>query len=193
MPAPADLRALGQEAGRALLTLAAADPTLQFIDRIQTLLGITGSGKTTFARELCRRTGLPYFEMDAFYHGPAWQPIGTGDGPAQFASPGEDGSVPLPRRGGALREEVVDHVDGALHAEEALLAVEAMRAHRAGLEVVEVPDEGHAPLLEDDGVLLASGTNTISLQATNALGTVISSLVIALDAAGATGTAAGLT
>lgn len=39
--------------------------------------GITGSGKTTFARELCRRTGLPYFEMDAFYHGPGWVPIRT--------------------------------------------------------------------------------------------------------------------
>jgi hypothetical protein len=39
--------------------------------------GITGSGKTTFARELCRRTGLPFFEMDAFYHGPGWEPIPT--------------------------------------------------------------------------------------------------------------------
>ncbi|MFN8167752.1 MAG: hypothetical protein U0S36_03105 [Candidatus Nanopelagicales bacterium] len=39
--------------------------------------GISGAGKTTFARELCRRTGLPYFEMDGFYHGPGWVPIPT--------------------------------------------------------------------------------------------------------------------
>jgi len=39
--------------------------------------GITGSGKTTFAVELARRTGLPYHEMDAYFHGPDWQPIPT--------------------------------------------------------------------------------------------------------------------
>ena len=39
--------------------------------------GISGAGKTTFARELCRRTGLPYYEMDAFFHGPGWVPIPT--------------------------------------------------------------------------------------------------------------------
>jgi adenylate kinase family enzyme len=37
--------------------------------------GISGSGKTTLARELARRTGLPYHEMDAYYHGPGWVPI----------------------------------------------------------------------------------------------------------------------
>ncbi|MBI1378916.1 MAG: adenylate kinase [Frankiales bacterium] len=39
--------------------------------------GITGSGKTTFALELARRTGLPFHEMDALYHGPGWTPIPT--------------------------------------------------------------------------------------------------------------------
>lgn len=39
--------------------------------------GISGAGKTTFARELCRRTGLPYYEMDGFFHGPGWEPIPT--------------------------------------------------------------------------------------------------------------------
>ena len=34
--------------------------------------GVSGSGKTTFARELCRRSGLPFHEMDALYHGPGW-------------------------------------------------------------------------------------------------------------------------
>jgi adenylate kinase family enzyme len=37
--------------------------------------GITGSGKTTFAREVSRRADLPFHEMDALYHGPEWTPI----------------------------------------------------------------------------------------------------------------------
>jgi len=39
--------------------------------------GISGSGKSTFARELGVRAGLPYHEMDALYHGPDWVPIPT--------------------------------------------------------------------------------------------------------------------
>ena len=34
-----------------------------------------------------------------------------------------------------------------------MATVEAMRAHHAGLEVVEVPDEGHAPLLTGDQII----------------------------------------
>ena len=34
--------------------------------------GVSGSGKTTFARELARRSGLAFHEMDALYHGPGW-------------------------------------------------------------------------------------------------------------------------
>lgn len=37
--------------------------------------GITGVGKTTFARAVAGRSGLPYHEMDAMYHGPNWEPI----------------------------------------------------------------------------------------------------------------------
>jgi adenylate kinase family enzyme len=35
--------------------------------------GISGSGKTTFARELARRLALPYLELDALNHRPNWQ------------------------------------------------------------------------------------------------------------------------
>jgi adenylate kinase family enzyme len=36
------------------------------------VVGTSGSGKTTFARELARRLGSPHIEMDALYHGPNW-------------------------------------------------------------------------------------------------------------------------
>jgi adenylate kinase family enzyme len=34
--------------------------------------GISGSGKSTFARELALRLGVPYVELDALHHGPNW-------------------------------------------------------------------------------------------------------------------------
>ena len=34
--------------------------------------GISGSGKSTFARQLAERLGVPYLELDAIHHGPNW-------------------------------------------------------------------------------------------------------------------------
>jgi adenylate kinase family enzyme len=34
--------------------------------------GISGSGKTTFARELAAQLGVPFLELDAVHHGPNW-------------------------------------------------------------------------------------------------------------------------
>jgi adenylate kinase family enzyme len=40
--------------------------------------GSSGSGKSTFARELATRLELPYVELDALYHGPNWsEPTGA--------------------------------------------------------------------------------------------------------------------
>jgi adenylate kinase family enzyme len=35
--------------------------------------GISGSGKTTFAREIAQRFSLPYLELDAVHHGAGWR------------------------------------------------------------------------------------------------------------------------
>jgi adenylate kinase family enzyme len=34
--------------------------------------GTSGSGKSTFGRELAGRLGVPYVELDALHHGPNW-------------------------------------------------------------------------------------------------------------------------
>ena len=36
------------------------------------IIGTSGSGKTTFSRELARILEIPHFEMDAMYWGPDW-------------------------------------------------------------------------------------------------------------------------
>lgn len=41
------------------------------------VVGVSGSGKTTVARRISVRTGLPHIELDALFHGPGWVPRPT--------------------------------------------------------------------------------------------------------------------
>jgi len=39
------------------------------------VVGTSGSGKTTFAREVARRMGVPHIEIDALFWGPRWRAV----------------------------------------------------------------------------------------------------------------------
>jgi adenylate kinase family enzyme len=50
------------------------------------LVGNSGSGKTTVARELGRRLGLPVLELDSIYHQPGWTELDVGEFRARVAA-----------------------------------------------------------------------------------------------------------
>jgi len=56
-------------------------------DRVRrvSVVGNSGSGKTTFAAELGRRTGVPHLELDSVFHQPGWQPLPTEEFRARVA------------------------------------------------------------------------------------------------------------
>ncbi len=43
------------------------------------VVGNSGSGKTTFAADLARRMGVPHLELDSVFHQPGWVPLPPGE------------------------------------------------------------------------------------------------------------------
>jgi adenylate kinase family enzyme len=43
------------------------------------VVGTTGSGKTTLAATISARLGMPHIELDAIYHQPNWTPLPEGE------------------------------------------------------------------------------------------------------------------
>jgi len=42
------------------------------------VVGTSGAGKTTVARQLARNLGVPFVELDAIFHQPGWTPLPAG-------------------------------------------------------------------------------------------------------------------
>ena len=76
------------------------------------MIGGTGSGKTTFARALARRLGVPHVELDALQWQPGWVETGAEDLRERVAvALGGDGWVVDGNYGSRLGTSVIEQAD----------------------------------------------------------------------------------
>src|SRR5918912_2264290 len=70
------------------------------------VVGTSGSGKTTVARELASRLGVPHVELDALFHGPNWTPTPVDEFRARVARAIEGDAFVVDGNYGAVRDIV---------------------------------------------------------------------------------------
>jgi adenylate kinase family enzyme len=75
------------------------------------VVGNSGSGKTTAARELARLLGVPHVELDAIFHQPGWQELSTADFRARVARIAQDQAWVIDGNYSAVRDLVWSRAD----------------------------------------------------------------------------------
>ena len=75
------------------------------------MVGNSGSGKTTFARELARRLGVPHIELDAIFHQPSWTPLAADEFAARVSAAAADDEWVIDGNYGTVRPMVWARAD----------------------------------------------------------------------------------
>ncbi|MEY2847654.1 MAG: hypothetical protein RI885_319 [Actinomycetota bacterium] len=67
-----------------------ADDPVDWRPRRVAVAGVSGVGKTTLARRIGERLGIPHTEIDALFHGPDWMPLDSFEAEVHRATAGPE-------------------------------------------------------------------------------------------------------